>query len=50
MQDQDEARKLVRRSLRRRATAQKHVGVSYRFCELIDPNDWYAPFEQIVNN
>jgi hypothetical protein len=39
VQDKDEARKVVRRSLRRRATARKRIGVSYRFRELIDPND-----------
>jgi len=36
----DEARKLVRRSLRCRATARKRIGVSYDFHELIDPKDW----------
>jgi hypothetical protein len=51
VQDQDEARKLVRRSLRRRATARGRIGVSSRFRELIDPNDWYpSPFEKIINN
>jgi hypothetical protein len=49
--DKDEARKLVWRSLRRRATARKRVGVSYRFRELIDPNDWCPSiFEQITSN
>jgi hypothetical protein len=40
VENKEEARKLVRRSLRRRATARKRIGVSYRFRELIDPNDW----------
>ena len=35
-----EARNLVRHSLRRRATAKKRIGVSYRFRELIDPWQW----------
>jgi hypothetical protein len=38
--DAVEARKLVRHSLRRRATAKKRIGVSYRFRELIDPWQW----------
>jgi DNA invertase Pin-like site-specific DNA recombinase len=38
--DEAEARKLVHRSLRRRATARKRIGVSYRFQELIDPWQW----------
>lgn len=45
VQDKHEARKLVRRTLQRRATARKRVGVGYRFRELIDPNDWCpSPF------
>jgi hypothetical protein len=39
VQDKDETRKLVRRDLRRRATACKRIGVSYHFREPIDPND-----------
>jgi hypothetical protein len=35
--DEAEARKLVQQSRRRRATAMKRIGVSYRFRELIDP-------------
>jgi hypothetical protein len=35
-----EARKLVRKTLRRRSTARKRIGVSYRFRELIDPWEW----------
>jgi hypothetical protein len=38
-QNKDVARKLVRRRLRRRATARKRISVSYRFRELLDPND-----------
>jgi hypothetical protein len=36
-QDEVQAEKLVRDTLRRRATARKRIGVSYRFCQLIDP-------------
>jgi hypothetical protein len=35
--DEVEARKLVHRSLHRRGTAKKRIGVSYQFLELIDP-------------
>ena len=38
--DEAEARLLVRHSLRRRASARKRIGVSYRICELIDPEEW----------
>lgn len=37
-----EARKLVHHFLRRRATAKKRIGVSYRFRELIDPCQWLS--------
>lgn len=37
---EDDARQLVRKTLRRRATAKKRIGVSYRFCELVDPWEW----------
>lgn len=37
VQDKNVARKLVRENLRRRATAQKRIGVPYYFCQLIDP-------------
>jgi hypothetical protein len=43
VENKDEARKPVRRNLRRRATARKRIGVSYQFRELIDPNDWCPP-------
>jgi hypothetical protein len=37
---EEEARQLVRKTLRRRATAKKRIGVSYRFRELADPWGW----------
>lgn len=39
--DKAEARKLVQRSLRRRATAPRRIGVSYRIRELTDPWQWF---------
>jgi len=41
VQDEAEAKKLVRENLRRRATARKRIGVPYRFCQLIDPHEWF---------
>ena len=41
VQDEAEAKKLVRESLRRRSTAKRRIGVSYRFCQLIDPHQWF---------
>ena len=41
VQDEAEARKMVRESRRRRATAKRRIGVSYRFCQLIDPHKWF---------
>lgn len=41
VRDETEARKLVRESLRRRATARKRIGVLYRFCQLLDPHHWF---------
>jgi hypothetical protein len=38
LQDKGEAKKVVRRCLRHRATARRRIGVSYRLRELIDPN------------
>lgn len=38
--DESEARKLVHKTLRRRATAKKRIGVPYRFRELVDPWKW----------
>ncbi len=40
--DEADARKLVQRSLRRRATAPRRIGVPYRFRELTDPWQWMA--------
>ena len=37
-----EARKLVHKNLRRRATARKRIGVPYCFRELIDPLQWLS--------
>ena len=41
VQDGVQAKKLVRETLRRRATARKRIGVPYRFCQLIDPYQWF---------
>jgi hypothetical protein len=38
--DEAEARRLVQRSLRRRATAPRRIGVPYRFRELTDLWQW----------
>jgi hypothetical protein len=38
--DEAGARKLIRQTLRRRATAKQRIGVSYRICEVIDPGQW----------
>jgi hypothetical protein len=38
---ESEARKLVKESLRRRSSAKKRIGVAYRFCQLIDPHQWF---------
>lgn len=40
--NETEARKLVTKTLRRRAGAPKRIGVAYRFCELRDPNRWIS--------
>lgn len=40
--DEAEARKLVHKILRRRATARKRIGVPYLFRELIDPWQWLS--------
>ncbi len=45
--DEDEARRIVRRCLQRRATSPKRIGVGYRFRELIDPEHWASPSEII---
>ncbi len=36
-----EARKLVRESLRRRASAKRRIGVAYQFRQLNDPHQWF---------
>jgi hypothetical protein len=36
------ARKLLRYHLRRRTTAKKRIGVSYRVSEVIDPKQWVS--------
>lgn len=40
--DEADAQKLVRKTLRRRATARNRIGVPYRFRELIDPWQWLS--------
>jgi len=41
VRDETEARKLVRESLRRRATAKRRIGVAYTFRQLTDPHQWF---------
>jgi hypothetical protein len=41
VQDESQANKLVRDTLRRKASARKRIGVPYRFCQLIDPHQWF---------
>jgi hypothetical protein len=41
VRNETEAKKLVRESLRRRATARKRIGVPYCFCQVIDPHQWF---------
>ncbi|MGB8031446.1 MAG: WGR domain-containing protein [Terracidiphilus sp.] len=41
VQDEIQAKKLVRDTLRRRASARKRIGVSYRFFQLVDPHQWF---------
>jgi predicted DNA-binding WGR domain protein len=41
VQDEAQAKKLVRETLRRRATARKRIGVPYRFRQLVDPHQWF---------
>jgi hypothetical protein len=38
---EDEARKLVRESLLRRASAGRRIGVAYPFRQLNDPHQWF---------
>ena len=39
--DETEAKELVGKTLRRRATARTRLGVSYRVRELADPHQWF---------
>ena len=39
--DETEAKDLVSKTLRRRATAQTRLGVGYRVRELADPHQWF---------
>jgi hypothetical protein len=39
--DEAAARQRVKHVLQRRATARKRIGVSYRFCQLLDPGNWF---------
>jgi|SRR5208337_1344301 hypothetical protein len=43
----DEARKVVRHCLQRRATARRRIGVSYRLRELADPAGWIRPLLEL---
>lgn len=45
--DEAEARALVQRSLRRRASAKRRIGVPYCFRELIDPWQWVEIYAQV---
>jgi hypothetical protein len=38
-----EAQRIVKQSLRRRASAKRRFGTSYRFIELYDPQGWFSP-------
>ena len=38
--DETGVRKIIRHHLRRRTTAKKRIGVSYRVREVIDPKQW----------
>jgi len=38
--DEAGAKKIIRHHLRRRTTAKQRIGVSYRACEVIDPDQW----------
>ena len=40
VRDEAEARRLVRRILKRRTTAPRRIGVAYRILDLIDPAGW----------
>jgi hypothetical protein len=42
VRDESKARKLVRSSLRHRASVKRRIGVAYQFRELIDPGKWHS--------
>ena len=46
--DVAEAKRTVSKALRRRATARKRIGVSYRFCELCDPWKWAVDDSELI--
>ena len=41
--NEDEAKRLVQTSLRRRASAPQRIGTPYRICQLFDLNRWVSP-------
>lgn len=41
VEDEVQAKKLVRESLRRRASAKRRIGVAYKFRQLNDPHQWF---------
>lgn len=45
--DEAEARMLVQKSLRRRATAPRRIGVPYRLGDLIDPWQWLEIYAEV---
>ena len=47
VRDEEEARRLVRSILKRRATAPQRIGVAYRIRELIDPAGWAGSYGAI---
>ncbi|MCA9185514.1 MAG: WGR domain-containing protein [Pirellulaceae bacterium] len=38
--DEEGARQCVTERLKRRASARRRIGVPYRICELVDPQNW----------
>ena len=44
VRDEAQARRLVRRILKRRTTAPRRIGVAYRIIELIDPAGWVGSY------
>ncbi len=41
VENEAEAKKLVRETLRRRASAKRRIGVAYQFRQLNDPHQWF---------